>query len=109
MDTTRGVLCRVMFLALLPLAFLPMTLWGEQAADERSSPPAFVLTVHEQRLSLRAREASLTAILAQIGRELGIDVVAHIPEDETVTVGFDELPRRGGPQEAEHQLRLCGR
>jgi hypothetical protein len=69
-----------------------VTLWGGQVSNERSSPPTFDLTVHEQRLSLRAREASLTTILAQIGRELGIDVVAHIPEDETITVAFDDLP-----------------
>ena len=92
MDTPYGVLCRAMLLALLPLGLLPATLWGGQASKERSSPPTFDLTVHEQRLSLRAREASLTAILAQIGRELGIDVVAHLPEDETITVAFDDLP-----------------
>jgi hypothetical protein len=92
MDTIRGVLCRAMLLVLFPLGLLPATLWGGQASNERSSPQAFVLTVHEQRLSLRAREASLTAILTQIGRELGIDVVAHLPEDETITVAFDDLP-----------------
>jgi hypothetical protein len=71
---------------------LPVVLWGQEVSDDVPSPQHFVLTVHEQRLSLRAREASLSAILAQIGRALGIDVVAHLPADETITVAFDQLP-----------------
>ena len=68
------------------------SLWAGDASDDVLAPQAFVLTVHEQRLSLRAREASLTAILAQLGRELDIEVVTHIPADETITVTFDQLP-----------------
>jgi type II secretory pathway component GspD/PulD (secretin) len=81
-----------MLLLVLPLCLLPGALWAEDASEAGLAPKAFVLTVHEQQLSLRAREASLAAILAQIGRELGIDVVAHIPADETITVTFDQLP-----------------
>jgi hypothetical protein len=81
-----------MLLLVLPLCLLPGALWAEDASEAGLAPKAFVLTVHEQQLSLHAREASLAAILAQIGRELGIDVGAHIPADETITVTFDQLP-----------------
>jgi hypothetical protein len=92
MYTTRGTLWRVMLLSLIPLCLLQAPLWGEEASKDVPSPQAFVLTVHENLLSLHAREASLKAILAQIGREMAIDVVAHIPADEKITVEFDQLP-----------------
>ena len=88
----HGMLWRVMFLSLLSVCLLPAALWGGDASEDVLAPQAFVLTAHDHRLSLRAREASLTAILAQIGRELGIEVVTHIPADETITVTFDQLP-----------------
>ena len=70
MYTTCGTLRRVMILSLLSLCLLQAPLWGEEASKDVPSPQAFVLTVHENLLSLRAREASLKAILAQIGREM---------------------------------------
>ena len=82
----------MIMLVLLPVCLLPVTLWAEDASKDVPSPPAFVLTVHERLLSLQARDASLKAILAQIGRELAIEVVVHIPADETITVTFDQLP-----------------
>jgi hypothetical protein len=92
MRAEHGMLWRVMLFSVLAVCLLPVALWGEDASKDVLAPQAFVLTVHENRLSLRAREASLTAILAQIGRELGIEVVTHIPADETITVTFDQLP-----------------
>ena len=44
--------------------------------------------IHEGRLSLMAQEASLTAIFEAIGRQLSIDVVTQISEDERVTIAF---------------------
>jgi hypothetical protein len=92
MRAKHGILWRVMLLSLLPVCLLPGALWAGDASDDVLAPQAFVLTVHEQRISLRAREASLTAILAQLGRELGIEVVTQLPADETVTITFDQLP-----------------
>ncbi len=93
MRAERGTLWWVIMLVVLPgCLLLPAVLWGGEASDDVPSPQNFVLTVHEQRLSLRAREASLTAILAQLGRALGIDVVVQLPADETITVAFDQLP-----------------
>jgi hypothetical protein len=57
-----------------------------------SEPPAdFILTAHEGRLSLRAQDASLKAIVEAIGRQLFIDVVTRIPADEQVTLAFEQL------------------
>ena len=92
MYTIRGALWRVMLLSLLTLCLLQAPLWGEEASKDVPSPQAFVLTVHEHLLSLYAREASLKAILAQIGHEMAIEIVAHIPADEKITVELDQLP-----------------
>jgi hypothetical protein len=92
MRAEHGMRWRVMMLVGLVVALIPTALWGEDAATDGPAPPAFVLTVQAQRLSLQAREASLHAILAQIGWELGVDVVVHLPEDEIITVTFEQLP-----------------
>ena len=92
MRAEHGKLWRVMILVLLPVCLLPVTLWAEDASKDVLAPQAFVLTVHESGSRSSAREASLRAILAQIGRELAIEVVVHIPADETITVTFDHLP-----------------
>jgi len=51
----------------------------------------FVLTVEDGRLSLQAQEASLKAILGDIGHKMGIEVVGKIPPQETVTAEFYNL------------------
>jgi hypothetical protein len=92
MRADHETLWRVMLFWGLSVCLLPVLVWGGNTSEDVLAPQAFVLTTHDHLLSLRAREASLTAILAQIGRELGIDVVTHIPADETITVTFDQLP-----------------
>ncbi|MGB5055049.1 MAG: hypothetical protein WBO24_11700 [Nitrospirales bacterium] len=52
----------------------------------------FVLTVENDRLSLKAQEAFLKAVLADIGHKMDIEVVGEIPPQETVTVEFHNLP-----------------
>ena len=54
-------------------------------------PSAFVLTVQDSPLSLRAQDASLKAILEAIGRELAIRVVAHLSVHDKITVQYDRL------------------
>ena len=45
-----------------------------------------VLTVHENIISLKAQEASLKAVLTEIGQKMSRDVLGSIPEEETITV-----------------------
>jgi hypothetical protein len=49
------------------------------------------LTVREGVLSLRAQNASLTGIFDAIGRQLHIEVETRVPEDERITLAFDQL------------------
>jgi hypothetical protein len=79
---------------------LPMAAPGELFAGEtepalgQSSAPVgeFTLTAQEGRLSLRAENASLKAIVEEIGRQMSIEVMARIPADEGVTLTFEQLP-----------------
>lgn len=59
---------------------------------ENLMPAEFILTVEDELVSLRAREASLQAIVEEIGQKMSIKVVGTIPKDETVTTAFTRLP-----------------
>lgn len=59
---------------------------------ENLKPAEFVLTVEDELVSLRAREASLQAIVQEIGQKMSIKVVGTIPKNETVTTAFTQLP-----------------
>ena len=52
----------------------------------------FTLTIEDNLISLTARDASIKAILEEIGRRMNIAVVAAIPPEETITTEFNELP-----------------
>lgn len=60
----------------------------------------FVLTVDNSRLSLLAQEASLKAILGDIGQKMGIEVVGEISPQEMITAEFHNLPL----EQALHRL-----
>jgi hypothetical protein len=71
-------------------------LLGATAAPTSRGPsahtPDFALAVHEGVVSLHAQNASLKAIVEAIGRQLAIDVVSRIPDDERITLAFAALP-----------------
>lgn len=46
----------------------------------------------DNRITVRAKEASLKEVLEEIGRKLGIEVQAQLSPQETVTVEFNDLP-----------------
>lgn len=53
----------------------------------------FVLTIEEKNLvSLRARDASLEAILLELGTKLSIAIEGTVPKEETITTAFAQLP-----------------
>lgn len=54
--------------------------------------PAFLLTVQDNLISLKATDASLIEVLEEIGRRIKIEVVAPLREQEKVTTEFNQLP-----------------
>ena len=94
---------------LLAMTILTLGLWasalfgqGLEISTQRASASTgnFVLTVEANRLSLDAQDASLRAILEEIGRKMHLEVLGEIPAQETITVVFHNLPL----EEALHQL-----
>lgn len=81
---------------LLVAVTIPCTVGATEAgtpAFKRSKVQQnFALTVTDGLLSLKARDASLRAIVKEIGARLNIEVVARVPEEETVTKEFSNLP-----------------
>ena len=51
----------------------------------------FVLTVRDNLISLKAKDASLKEVLEEIGRRMKIDVIAGIPDTTKVTAEFENL------------------
>jgi hypothetical protein len=84
-----------LILVLLPAAVL----LGRPGAAQTPHPPPIAgaphgtmrVITHDGRLSLWAQEAPLKAIFDAIGRQLSIDVMSRIPEDERITLAFDQL------------------
>jgi hypothetical protein len=82
---------------LLPitLAVMVLTLPGPahpQTPADTSAPPApFVLTVQDELISLSANNASLKAIIEEIGRRMNIPVAVHIPATARATLAFERL------------------
>jgi hypothetical protein len=63
---------------------------GESAESSMRTAP-FFLTVDEGMLSLRARDASLKAVIEEIGRGLNIETVVQISPETRVTIAFHRL------------------
>lgn len=59
----------------------------EQSVEKRE----FELTIQEGLISLSAKEASVSAIVEEIGRQMSIDVDAYIPGEEKITVEIDKV------------------
>jgi hypothetical protein len=54
--------------------------------------PPFVLSIQGELISLRAEDASIKAMIEEIGRRLNIRVKADIPTTAKLTLAFDQLP-----------------
>jgi hypothetical protein len=68
---------------------------GELERNPKGKPAAkanFLLTVKDNLLSLKAKDASLKEILEEIGRSMNIEVLALLPEQEKITTEFEKLP-----------------
>jgi hypothetical protein len=83
-------------LTMLPLCLILSLRVGAEVAPNPATPQvlssSFVLTVHERALSLQAEDASLRAIMEELGRQTRIDVQVHLSVDTRVTLAFAQLP-----------------
>jgi hypothetical protein len=91
---SRGAL--VGLLLLLCWFLFPPELFGDGAKEEAGKgakpvAPDFVLTIHDNRLSINAKKASVTQLLAEFGRRMNIEVVAETSAEDKVTLAFDRL------------------
>jgi len=77
---------------LLFLLTISNALFGSEAHKKtREKSANFILTIKDDLLSLRARDASLKEILEAMGRRMKIVMVGNIPEEERITIRFDKL------------------
>jgi hypothetical protein len=91
----RRRLLRSMLLGLcLAVAGLALTREAHPQIQEGASArqPPFVLTIQGELISLRAEDASIKAMIEEIGRRLNIRVKADIPTTAKLTLAFDQLP-----------------
>jgi type II secretory pathway component GspD/PulD (secretin) len=96
-NTKRAIekLLNIVLLLLLSLLTTPDTFAGEADRNPKGKPASkadFVLTVKENLISLKAKDASLKKVLEEIGRRMSIEVLALLPEQEKVTTEFEQLP-----------------
>jgi hypothetical protein len=89
-----GAGMRMLSLAFLAVVCLTLSRAAHPQTLEGSSAPqtAFVLTIQDELITLSATQASLKAILEEIGRRMDIPVKAEIPAAVTVTLAFERLP-----------------
>ena len=96
-NTTRRIKkCAEAITILLSVLIISTLLFGIEADQNARGKSVrktdFDLTVKEDLITLKARDASLKEILEEIGREMGIEVVATIPVEDKITLEFDMLP-----------------
>lgn len=94
MKALRTVLIRyISVLSVASAAFvsMPITVSAEQTST-RAGGEGFELSADQGTISLKATNASLKAILDQIGQEMNIQVDAQVADDDTVTDEFQALP-----------------
>lgn len=94
MRLTRGARFPVLSV-LLFVFFLPPSLLGAEAETKvpapAVSPSPFALTVTNNRVSLKAEGASLTEVVQEFGRQLGVEVKVSGGAEAQVTATFEDL------------------
>lgn len=64
----------------------------ETVAGTAGLQPGFILAIQDERISLRAEDASLKAIFEEIGQRMNIQVKVEIPETATASFVYEQLP-----------------
>ena len=92
MKTAGKILCAGALVSLVVSAPLLVAASKNQPSVADLTPAEFILTVEDQLISLRAREASIQAIVEDIGQKVAIEVLGTIPQDEMITTAFERFP-----------------
>ena len=83
-------------MTILTLGLSASALFGQglEISSEGASASTgdFVLRVEANRVSLDAQDASLRAILEEIGKKMDLEVLGEIPAKEAITAEFHNLP-----------------
>lgn len=77
---------------------LPFILLGHSSAQEsakvknvqKTKGVGYKLSIKDHRISLKSKEASLKMILEEIGQEMNVEMVLRIPEEDKVTLQFND-------------------
>ena len=93
---TRGIKKLFGFIiTLMPLLMIPTILSGMEVNKKQEknseSQGEYVLNVKGEQISLKAKDASLKAILEEIGLRMKIEVIANIPREEKITIDLDMI------------------
>jgi hypothetical protein len=88
-------LSSLLLVGLLGPRVAPAQIFAVEAETNPKGKPAtkadFVLTVKDNLISLKAKEALLKEVLGEIGRRMKIDVVGGIPDTKKITAEFENL------------------
>ena len=76
-----------MIIVILPLLIIPSALFAEEAVGNAS----FVLTIQDNLISLKAKDAPVAEIVKEIGRKMDIEIAGDIPATEKVSMEFENL------------------
>jgi hypothetical protein len=74
------------------LLFLWLITALSPAFSQQTTEDRFALSVSEEKVTLQAQHAPLTAIMTELAEQLKIQVDVKLPEEEYVTVDFVSLP-----------------
>jgi type II secretory pathway component GspD/PulD (secretin) len=95
-DLTGSVIISILLLIGFLAAGIPAAqIFGAESEGKPQGNPAakpdFVLTVKDNLISLKAKDASLKEVLEEMGRRMKIDVVASLPDNRKITAEFEKL------------------
>jgi hypothetical protein len=83
-----------MKLAILTLALVGWATTAPAAAQSGAREPVHELAIRDGSVSVRVSEGSLLALVEELGRRLGFEVIAHGVEDKSITVDFEQFNER---------------
>jgi hypothetical protein len=90
--TSKRAICLAVGLVWLCSSSVLLAVDAQPLSPEATEPQAaFVLTSQDQRVSLEARDASVKAIIEELGRQLHIEVKVSVGAEKTVQVAFEQL------------------